>query len=149
MTSFFKLLIYIIIILLTLSLVSSFIILESNHLNSDSSLNGIFIWPLPNNQYISSYFGKRNSPTVGASSYHSGIDIPANEGTPIYSVCSVTVTFASWGAGGGYTIVVETNDFINPISVSYCHVSPLFLVSLNQNVYARASYRYCWSQKRI
>lgn len=87
--------------------------------------NSNFIWPLPNYSYISSYFGYRDSPTVGASSYHSGIDIPAPEGTPILAVCSGKVSFASWGAGGGYTIVVENNT----IKVSYCHVSPAFTVS--------------------
>lgn len=40
-----------------------------------------FAWPLPNKYYISSYFGYRNLNLYGASSYHSGIDIPATEGT--------------------------------------------------------------------
>ncbi len=96
-----------------------------NYLTDGMSLDGKFLWPLPNHHYISSYFGKRSSPTIGASTYHSGIDIPAPEGTQILAVCSGIITFASWGAGGGYTIVVENNN----ISVSYCHVSPKFIVS--------------------
>lgn len=63
-----------------------------------SSFDGEFIWPLPGYNYISSYFGKRNSPTQGASSYHSGIDIPAPAGTKILAVCSGNVSFCSWGA---------------------------------------------------
>ena len=86
-----------------------------------------FIWPLPGYTYISSYFGYRNSPTAGASSYHSGIDIPAPNGTPILAVSSGIVTFCSWGAGGGYTIVIENSS--NGLSFSYCHVSPIFTVS--------------------
>lgn len=67
---------------------------------------------------------------LGASTYHSGIDIPAPEGTNILSICSGVVTFCSWGAGGGYTIVVENDD----VKVSYCHVSPNFIVSRNDIV---------------
>ena len=44
------------------------------------SQNG-FTWPLPNKYYISSYFGYRNLNLYGATNYHSGIDIPAIEGT--------------------------------------------------------------------
>ena len=76
--------------------------------------------------YISSYFGKRTSPTAGASTYHSGIDIPAPSGTPILAICSGEVTFASWGAGGGYTIVIQNSDL--GISISYCHLSPNYIV---------------------
>jgi murein DD-endopeptidase MepM/ murein hydrolase activator NlpD len=33
---------------------------------------------------ITSLYGKRNAPTVGASTYHKGIDIGVQEGTPVY-----------------------------------------------------------------
>lgn len=66
--------------------------------SSLASLNGTFIWPLPGYNYISSYFGTRTSPTIGASNYHSGIDIPAPAGTSILSICDGIVSFASWGA---------------------------------------------------
>lgn len=94
--------------------------------------NDGFCWPLPGYTYISSYFGKRNSPTAGASSYHSGIDIPASENTKVYAVNSGYISFASWGAGGGYTIVLDLED--HSTSVSYCHLSPNFIVSRNQYV---------------
>lgn len=42
---------------------------------------------------ITSNFGHRNSPTSGASSYHSGIDIGAPEGSNIISVSSGIVSF--------------------------------------------------------
>ena len=127
-SSFFKylytyfLLIFFIIIFVSIIIYSSIF----------SVYSGEYIWPLPNYTYISSYFGYRNSPTSGASTYHSGIDIPAPEGTDILSICDGVVTFASWGAGGGYTIVVENND----IKVSYCHVSPNFIVFKNDAVIA-------------
>lgn len=105
-------------------IITLFIVCFSNDLSSPT-FDGIFIWPIPNYTHISSYFGNRQVPTVGASSFHSGIDIPAPAGTNILSVCSGVVTFASWGAGGGYTIVVQYN---NDTTVSYCHVSPSFII---------------------
>lgn len=40
-----------------------------------------YTWPLPNKYYISSYFGYRDLKLNGSGSYHSGIDIPGEEGT--------------------------------------------------------------------
>jgi len=70
---------------------------------------------------------------AGASSYHSGIDIPASNGTNVYAIESGIITFASWGAGGGYTIVLELDKYPN-ISVSYCHLSPYYIVKRNDYV---------------
>ena len=91
-----------------------------------------FFWPLPGYTYISSYFGKRTSPISGASTYHSGIDIPASENSKIYAVDNGYISFASWGAGGGYTIVLDLQD--KSTSISYCHLSPNFIVKRNQYV---------------
>lgn len=101
MSDFFKMFFYFfaIVIILTLFIACSSAQVISISNQNQSNFNGEFIWPLPGYSYISSYFGSRNSPTAGASSYHSGIDIPAKEGTNILSVCSGIVTFASWGAG--------------------------------------------------
>ena len=101
-SNFVKFASYFLIFILTIIVfisVSLFQILNYNTAYSNLILNGEFIWPLPNNTHISSFFGKRTSPSAGASSYHSGIDIPAPEGTPILSICSGIVSFASWGAG--------------------------------------------------
>lgn len=87
-----------------------------------------FCWPIPGYTNISSPFGRRNSPTGGASSFHQGIDIPAPEGTKLYALDDATIIFASWGAGGGYTITGESLNFPE-IKFSYCHCSPIFLVN--------------------
>lgn len=107
------------------------------------SENGFF-WPIPGYTHISSYFGKRTSPTAGASTYHSGIDIPASNNTNLYAIETGTITFASWGAGGGYTIVLKLDNPSN-ISVSYCHVSPNFIVKKNQHVEKGELIRLCWT----
>ncbi|MBR3133836.1 MAG: M23 family metallopeptidase [Clostridia bacterium] len=93
-----------------------------------------FVWPIPGYTNISSPFGKRSSPTSGASTYHSGIDIPAPEGTKLYAIDNGTVTFASWGAGGGYTITYQLDNYPD-IKISYCHVSPIILVSLRESIH--------------
>lgn len=132
--NFFKYICYYFLCIVVVTIFVIFTLLQVNLATEDCPYGIIdssdYVWPLPDYSYISSYFGYRNSPTAGASSYHSGIDIPAPEGTKIYSICDGIVTFASWGAGGGYTIVVENNG----IKVSYCHVSPNFFVYRNQEV---------------
>ena len=100
---------------------------------SDISSSHDFYWPIPGYTQLSSPFGKRTSPTTGASTYHSGIDIPAPEGTKLYSISDGEVVFASWGAGGGYTITIQLSDY-SDIRISYCHVSPIILVSKGDSV---------------
>lgn len=96
-----------------------------------SNLN--FAWPIPGYTDISSPFGYRVSPTSGASTYHSGIDLPAPEGTNLYAIANGNVIFASWGAGGGYTITYELTEHPD-IKVSYCHVSPIMYVSYGDKI---------------
>lgn len=132
--SFFRYLYsYFLIILLSILFIL-FSVIQITEYNSNyiPSLDGEYVWPVPGYTYISSYFGYRNLPTTGASTYHSGIDIPAPSGTNILSICDGTVTFASWGAGGGYTIVIENEE----IKVTYCHVSPIFIVSRGDTIKA-------------
>lgn len=47
-----------------------------------------FIWPTPGFNYITSGFGYRKSPTTGAGTYHSGIDIGAPQGSNIVAASS-------------------------------------------------------------
>lgn len=51
-------------------------------------------------------------------------------GTNIIAICSGTVTYTGFYGAGGYTVTVKYDDF----SVSYCHVSPTFLVCNGQYV---------------
>lgn len=147
--TFNKLLLSIFVLILFISIFFVPIMYSSNSYYSDGYYEQIilsgdgFFWPVPGYTYISSYFGKRKSPTAGASTSHSGIDIPASNNTKLYAVEDGEVTFASWGAGGGYTIVLELTNFSN-ISVSYCHVSPNFIVTRNQFVKKGELIRSCW-----
>lgn len=93
------------------------------------NLNG-FVWPLPGYTRISSYFGKRVSPTSGASSSHSGIDIPAPEGTKFIAVADGTITFTQFLGAGGYTITLSFDNY----RVTYCHCSPNYIVKVGDTV---------------
>ena len=95
----------------------------------DFNPNG-FVWPLPGYTRISSYFGKRVSPTSGASSSHSGIDIPAPQGANFIAVADGEITFRQFLGAGGYTITLSFSNF----RVSYCHCDPNFIVKVGDKV---------------
>lgn len=95
----------------------------------DISSSG-YAWPSPGFTTINSYFGYRTSPTAGASSYHSGIDIGAPEGSKLIAVTSGKITFASFLGGGGYTITLTSGN----IKFTYCHVSPYYIVKVGDYV---------------
>lgn len=103
--------------------------------------NSKFLWPTPGYNIITSYFGYRFAPTAGASTYHSGIDIAAAEGTNILAIFSGTVTYVGFSGAGGYTISVKSGNF----TASYCHVNPNFLVSVGEYVLRRLSNCESWS----
>lgn len=97
--SFFK---FFIPILLFIIIISFFAITLPNIQDQDFTISEIseFYWPLPGNKNVTSSFGKRTSPTSGASTYHSGIDIAATENTPIYACFSGQVTFTGFKGAG-------------------------------------------------
>ncbi len=92
--------------------------------------SSVFKWPIPGYTRISSYFGKRSTPTNGASSYHQGIDIPAPFGTTLIAPYTSKVTFTGFKGSGGYTITLMYND----IEFIYHHVSPEYIVKIGDLV---------------
>ena len=89
-----------------------------------------FVWPIPGYTRISSYFGKRRSPTSGASSSHSGIDIPAPEGTKFIAVADGEITFTQFLGAGGYTITLSFANY----KITYCHCSPNYIVKVGDRI---------------
>ena len=61
---------------------------------------------------------------LGASSYHSGLDIGAPEGSNFVAVTSGTITFTGFLGGGGYTVTLTSGN----MKFTYCHVSPNYIV---------------------
>ena len=140
---------YLLIILLTLFITIFFIpTLSSNSFSSstlDSEIiafnpNG-FVWPIPGYTKISSPFGTRVSPTTGASTSHSGIDIPAPEGSKFIAIHDGEITFCQFLGAGGYTITLSFENY----KISYCHCSPNFIVKVGDKVEQGQVIRYCWS----
>ena len=101
--------------------------------NNGYSLNFGFVWPTPNFTRITSPFGRRNSPTKGASSYHQGIDIAASQGSNVLAIMRGTVIFAGWSGSGGYMIIIEHDKNFDS---RYCHLGERLLVTKGQKVYA-------------
>ena len=120
-------------LLTTLSYNNNEIILSGNSILLPENIyfsSSKFLWPTPGFTTITSYFGYRNAPTQGASTYHSGIDIGAAEGSNIIAITSGTVSYTGFYGAGGYTVTIKSDDF----TISYCHVSPTFLVHSGQYV---------------
>lgn len=68
------------------------------------------IWPVAGP--ISSYYGYRISPGGIGSTFHEGVDIAGDYGTPISATAAGTVTQAGWGGGYGYLVEVKHADGI-------------------------------------
>ena len=88
--------------------------------------DGTLQWPLPVAGNITSPFGYRTDPISGESSYHSGTDISAPEGTPILAAADGTVTIAnatdSWGGSYGFHVKL---DHGNGLETLYAHCSSI------------------------
>lgn len=67
---------------------------------------------------------------VGASSSHSGIDIPAPMGSKFIAVFDGKITFCNFLGAGGYTITLSFQNY----KVSYCHCDPNFIVKVGDNI---------------
>ena len=68
------------------------------------------IWPVAGP--ISSYYGYRTSPGGIGSTFHEGLDIAGDYGTPISATAAGTVTQAGWVGGYGYLVEVKHADGI-------------------------------------
>lgn len=87
-------------------------------------------WPVVGSRTITSYYGYRKSPTAGASSFHSGIDIAAPEGTKLVAIVDGKVTSVGWAGAGGYTITMISGEY----TFTYCHCDSKFLVKEGEQV---------------
>ncbi len=81
--------------------------------------SGSWLWPTTTRR-ISSPFGKRESPTTGASTNHLGIDIDGNTGDPIWATRAGVVVTAGWASAAGNWVRIDHRD--GYVSI-YMHLS--------------------------
>ena len=81
-----------------------------------------FLWPLPAGQNtLTSFYGNREDPFTHKSKNHTGIDVSAPKGTPIYAAKSGVVTTSKLGSGSyGEHVVLSHSD---GTSTLYAHMS--------------------------
>lgn len=84
--------------------------------------DGTLSWPLSSPGRISSGFGKRVSPTAGASTYHKGLDIAIAAGTPVLASGSGKVVTATYSSSAGNYVMISHG---NRLYTVYMHCSSL------------------------
>ena len=84
---------------------------------------------------ITSSFGNRISPITKKSSFHSGIDIGAQEGSLIYSASDGMVSFIGFNGANGYSIHISVNEF----TFIYGHVSPNYIIKIGDIIVKRSN----------
>lgn len=93
---------------------------------------GVFTWPVPGYNTITSYFGNRNAPTAGASTNHKGIDIACDTGASIVAASAGTVIVSTYNVGEGNYVCIDHGGGVVTV---YMHNSQL-LVSVGETVTA-------------
>ena len=94
---------------------------EEKKANSLADVNGVQIAVLPVTGRISSRYASVSRLRV---STHTGLDIAATKGTPIYVVADGTVISAGWSGSYGYLVKV---DHGNNVETWYAHTSKMYV----------------------
>lgn len=77
-------------------------------------------WGLPiRTSRLSSAYGPRHHPLSGRHHHHSGVDLAAPAGTPVFAAADGTVTFIGWQRGFGNLVSIR---HASPYSTYYAHL---------------------------
>lgn len=81
------------------------------------------VFPLPVGSYTSTdSFGWRTDPFTGESEFHSGSDLAAPAGTPIYAIADGRVAVAEFSSGWGGLIIIEHTVGGARVASYYAHM---------------------------
>lgn len=89
-----------------------------------------FVSPLPGGAYVTCAYGWRIHPIWGDQRFHSGVDLAASQGTPIYAIAAGTVTTATYGDANGYYVSISHGNGYGSV---YCHMTN-YIVSVGDSV---------------
>ena len=88
-----------------------------------------FVSPL-SSAYVTCAYGWRIHPIWGDRRFHSGVDLAASQGTPIYAIAAGTVTTATYGDANGYYVSISHGNGYGSV---YCHMTN-YIVSVGDSV---------------
>lgn len=95
----------------------------SGSTSSGTTQVGGYTYPLPSGyRTVRSKFGYRNHPVTGVYKLHTGVDISAPNGTPIYAAKPGTVIIAGYSSAWGNYVVINHG---NGITTLYAHMSKI------------------------
>jgi len=83
---------------------------------------GVFTWPAPGYERITSEYGYRIHPILKTKKLHTGIDIGAPSGASVVAAAGGTVTHAGWLGAYGNAILIEHGGNITTL---YGHLSSI------------------------
>lgn len=89
---------------------------------SQAVSTGRFSWPIKGR--ITSRFGYRRHPLFGGLSLHTGLDIAASYGKPIFSADGGEVIFSGWWGGYGKVVVMDHGKGYTTV---YGHMSRIYM----------------------
>lgn len=102
--------------------------------NNVNMTSGDWYWPLPGRYKISSLFGNRADPFTGKRDNHTGTDIPAPGGTPIYAAKDGVVTTVNqnrYASSYGYYCIISHGS---GYATLYAHQNQVPIVREGQTV---------------
>ncbi|MFC7620666.1 M23 family metallopeptidase [Microlunatus sp. GCM10028923] len=81
------------------------------------------VFPLPEGSWlVTDTFGPRTNPVTGAKSFHTGLDLGAEEGTPILAAADGVVTAVERSRIYGGLVIIEHQINGRPVATAYAHM---------------------------